>query len=187
MLTCFTAMVASFSGTSNRAGNAFGVVFLYLFVTFYASCFDACSYVYCSEIFPTNMRAQGVAASIFGQFSMTLLYTEVAATAFSTIGWKYYLVFIIVPACGLPFLARFPETRGLSLEEISAVFGDEVALDLTHMTTVEKTILDNELREGHGKTALEEFETIHKRHSVVGVGVGSEKIVGGFTAEVESV
>lgn len=72
MLICFTAMVASFAETGNKIGNAFGVVFLFLFVTFYASCVDATSYVYCSEIFPTHLRASGVAASIFGLFSMTL-------------------------------------------------------------------------------------------------------------------
>jgi hypothetical protein len=46
MLACFTAMVARFGGTSNKVGNGFGVLFLYLFVTFYASCIDAVSYVY---------------------------------------------------------------------------------------------------------------------------------------------
>jgi len=51
--------------------------------------------------------------------------TEVAATAFAEVGWKFYLTFIIVPACGLPILWRFPETKGLSLEEISVLFGDE--------------------------------------------------------------
>jgi hypothetical protein len=47
--------------------------------------------------------------------------------AFATIGWKYYLVFIIVPLAGVPILALyFPETKGLTLEEIGALFGDEV-------------------------------------------------------------
>jgi hypothetical protein len=72
MLVCFTAMVAKFGGTNNKVGNGFGVLFLYLYVTFYDSCIDAVSYVYCAEIFPTHMRAQGVAASIMGLFAMTL-------------------------------------------------------------------------------------------------------------------
>lgn len=69
-----------------------------------------------------------------------------AATAFANIGWKYYLIFIIVPIVGLPVLFYFPETKGLSLEEIAAVFGDEVALDLTHLTTHEKAELDKKIR-----------------------------------------
>lgn len=57
------------------------------------------------------------------------VYTEPASTAFANIGWKYYLVFIIVPAAGVPFLWKLPETKGLSLEEIAAVFGEEVVHD----------------------------------------------------------
>lgn len=34
MMIIETAMVANFAGSSNRAGNAMGVLFLYLFVTF---------------------------------------------------------------------------------------------------------------------------------------------------------
>lgn len=67
-----------------------------------------------------------------------------AATAFATIGWKYYLVFIIVPACGLPVIFKLPETRGLSLEEIAALFGDEVAMDLSQLRN--DNTLDSKVR-----------------------------------------
>lgn len=48
------------------------IVVLFCWVTFYASCVDAPSFVYCSEIFPTQMRAKGVAASVGALFSVTL-------------------------------------------------------------------------------------------------------------------
>jgi hypothetical protein len=47
--------------------------------------------VYLSEIFPTWMRAQGVAFSVSGLFTTTLIYTGAASTAFEEVGWKYYL------------------------------------------------------------------------------------------------
>lgn len=48
--------------------------------------------------------------------------------AFADVGWKYYLVFILVPAVSTPLIwFKFPETKGLSLEEIGAFFGDEMA------------------------------------------------------------
>lgn len=78
-------MVASYAGTPNRAGNAMGVLFLFLFVTFYGSSQDASSYVYCSEIFPTGVRAQGLATAIVTLFASTLMYTEVAPVAFAKI------------------------------------------------------------------------------------------------------
>ncbi|KAM0713409.1 hypothetical protein Q7P37_010371 [Cladosporium fusiforme] len=130
----FTAMVAQFVGTSNAIGNGFGVFFLYLFVFFYGGTMDASSYVYCAEIFPTSIRSQGVGFSVGGLFMMTLIYTQSAPTAFSTIGWKYYLIFIILPWVGVYCLVKyFPETAQQSLEEIAGLFGDEVV-------TVESTI-----------------------------------------------
>lgn len=68
-------MLAQFTGTDNKIGNGFGVFFLYLFISCYALGVDAVSYVYCSEIFPTHARAQGVAASVGGLFAMTLRRT----------------------------------------------------------------------------------------------------------------
>ncbi|QKX58701.1 uncharacterized protein TRUGW13939_05828 [Talaromyces rugulosus] len=128
MVSCEAAMVAQYGGTSNEIGNGFGVLFLFLFVTFYGSCVDAISYVYCSELFPTNLRAQGVGLSVMGLFAMTLVYTQAAPVAFADVGWKYYLVFILVPAVSTPLMwFKFPETKGLSLEEIGAFFGDEIA------------------------------------------------------------
>jgi len=102
--------------------------------------------VYISEIFPTLIRAQGVGWSVSGLFIGALIFTELAPTAFNNIGWKYYLVFIFPPLLAVAFLVKFfPETKGLTLEEIGAKFGDEVALDLSHLTEQEREELDRKL------------------------------------------
>jgi len=88
MMIVETAMVATYAGTPSKAGNAMGVLFLFLFVTFYGGSQDASSYVYGSEIFPTAVRPHGLGITIAGLFACTLLYTEVAPTAFAEIGWK---------------------------------------------------------------------------------------------------
>jgi hypothetical protein len=72
MMTVYTSLVASYSGTTNKVGQALAVLFLYLFVTFYALCVDATSYVYCSELFPTRLRASGMAFSVATLFATTL-------------------------------------------------------------------------------------------------------------------
>jgi MFS family permease len=130
-LSGFAAMVAEFGGTMNKVGNGFGVFFLYLFVTFYGGSLDASSYVYCAEIFPTSIRAQGVGVSVSGLFAMTLIYTQAAPVAFSNVGWRYYLVFIIVPWVGVFLMKRYcPETAGLELEEIHMLFDGSAGEDL---------------------------------------------------------
>ncbi len=125
-----------------------------------------------AEIFPTQIRSQGVAWSLAGTFLSTLVYVEAAPTALANIQWKYYIVFI-----GLTFVnivifyfwcpevgRRLPlapngltdscgQTRGLSLEEINALFGDEVAVHFADATEKQrheltaKVLAEDEKRE----------------------------------------
>ena len=82
---------------------------------------DASSYVYAGELFPTSIRAQGAGFSISALFCMSLIYTMCAPVAFNTIGWRYYIIFIVMPLIGaLTMYLIFPETKGLSLEEVGA-------------------------------------------------------------------
>jgi hypothetical protein len=107
---------------------------------------DASSYVYSSEIFPTSIRAQGAGFSVSGLFALSLIYTMCAPVAFNNIGWKYYLIFVVVPLLGASIMYFFfPETKGLALEEIAKLFGDEVAVDITHLSAEERARLDKSL------------------------------------------
>jgi hypothetical protein len=53
----------------------------------------------------------------------------------------------VIILCSLVFIPiiyfYFPETARLSLEEISAKFGDEVAVDLRDISEIERKELDN--------------------------------------------
>ncbi|EJU04820.1 MFS general substrate transporter [Dacryopinax primogenitus] len=144
--SCESAMTAQFAGTSNTTGNAFGVLFTFMFIFFYASGIDDTSYVYCSEIFPTHIRSQGMAFSMVGTFISTVIYLDAAPTALANIQWRFYLFFICMTALNIAVIWRyFPETKGLSLEEINGKFGDEVAAPLQEeLTTVERQESDRE-------------------------------------------
>ncbi|CAK7235557.1 hypothetical protein SBRCBS47491_009333 [Sporothrix bragantina] len=142
-LILLAALTATYGGTTNKAGLHAGVFFFFFFVAFYGCCLDATTYVYCSEIFPNHLRAKGMAWSLAVLFLSTVAYLIPAATAFATIGWKYYLVFIILTAINIPIIwFTFPETKGLALEEISEKFGDKIALHLTHLTAEQREELD---------------------------------------------
>jgi hypothetical protein len=46
--------------------------------------------------------------------------------AFANIGWKFYLVFIILSGLGAIFAFVFlPETKNIPLEEMAKLFGDD--------------------------------------------------------------
>lgn len=76
----------------------------------YASCLDASTYVYTSELWPTHLRAKGCAVSVSGLFVSSLILLSAASDGFAAIGWKYYLVFLITTVIGaVIFAIFFPE------------------------------------------------------------------------------
>ncbi|KAH0842768.1 Sugar transporter family protein [Fonsecaea pedrosoi] len=119
------AMVASFAGTDNTSGLAMGVAALFLFEVVYSCGVDVAGIVFYSEVFPNHLRAKGVCMSMAVVALTDLVYLQVTATAFANIGWKFYLVFIII--CGVGTITMFfllPETKGVPLEEVAKLFGD---------------------------------------------------------------
>jgi MFS family permease len=107
---------------------------------------DTTIYVYCAEIFPTNLRARGMGWSVAVFMVATIPYLESFTLGVSKIGWKYYLIFIIMAVVLVPVIYLCcPETKGLSLEEINGLFGDEVLVQLTHITTTEHAALQETL------------------------------------------
>lgn len=62
---------------------------------------------------------------------MNVVWLQSAPTAFEKIGWKFYLCFIIPGYLfAIVCLFFYPNTKGLALEEIAALFGDDVRTDM---------------------------------------------------------
>lgn len=88
---------------------------------------DGGQFVFLSEIFPTHLRAKGISLGMAGLNVINIVWLQVAPTAFKNIGWKFYLCFIVPgTVMALIILYWFPNTKGMPLEEIAALFGDEV-------------------------------------------------------------
>ncbi|KAF2178723.1 sugar porter family MFS transporter [Zopfia rhizophila CBS 207.26] len=144
--TLLAAMTAEFAGTTNRAGNAMGIFFIFLYLAFQGTFCDTTMYLYVSEIFPTEIRPIGMGFSLFGQFSSTIILLQTAPVGFAEVGWRYYLVIIVWCIVYIPMVYFYwPETARLSLEEIAKNFGDEVAVHVTDATEEEKKDLEKAL------------------------------------------
>ncbi|KAG0647515.1 Quinate transporter [Hyphodiscus hymeniophilus] len=130
-VTCLlieAALDATMPEQHNIAGLRASVAMLFLFFMFFNGGVDCTVYPYLSEIFPTHLRVKGMSLAVAGICLTDLLWLMLAPTAFASIGWKYYLCFII-PAfvMAVCILLFFPDTWGVPLEEIAAIFGELTA------------------------------------------------------------
>lgn len=118
-------IVAVYGGSSNEVANGFGIAFLLLFDVIFSISWNSGAPVYCTEIFPTQIRTAGGAISTFWSFVIQVILAQASPTALQNFGYRYYIFFIVmnvVTAACVWFLV--PETQGKSLEEINEVFGD---------------------------------------------------------------
>jgi hypothetical protein len=119
---CIT--VDAFQRTGNRGAASAAVFFLFLHIFLFGLSYDATSYVYGSEIFPTPVRARGLGISVTGLFVATMIFLQSAPTAFTDIGWKYYLVFICISTVMIVVIYfYFPEASDL----LSLCFGLKIS------------------------------------------------------------
>jgi MFS family permease len=146
------ALTAKYLGTENVAGLRAGVFFIFFYIVWWCFFVDATQYVYLAEIFPNHLRSQGVALGLSAFYLASEVTLVGAPVALNAIGWKFYLVLIIPSlfyvAC-IYFL--FPETKGRTLEEIGALFGDtHIASHWYDLTQEEKDKLQDEALRGLG-------------------------------------
>lgn len=129
------ALVAQYatdaSDLANPNSGALGaaVAMLFLYVFWFEATVDGGQFVYLGEIFPNHLRAKGIALGMAGLCATNIVWLQVAPLAFSSIGWKFYLCFVVPGTlCGIVIWCFFPETRGIPLESIAAIFGDRAEL-----------------------------------------------------------
>jgi hypothetical protein len=137
---------SQYLGTNDSAGLAACVLFMFLFIFIYALFLEAPCIVWCSEIFPTTIRAKGIGLTFFSYFVGAITYTTPAPTAFKVIQWRMYFVWMACSIISTALVYYFiPETTRMPLEEIGALFGDDVVV---HLTADGHGIVEKELMDG---------------------------------------
>ncbi|KAK3639156.1 hypothetical protein LTR22_017532 [Elasticomyces elasticus] len=99
------------------------LTWLFNFVFFWTS--GPLSWSIPAELFGTAMRLKGVSWGAMTSFAFNTMIGQVTPIAVSSIGWQYYIVFVV---CNLGnavfFWAFLPETKGLNLEDMNELFRD---------------------------------------------------------------
>ncbi|KAK3116865.1 hypothetical protein LTR53_002305 [Teratosphaeriaceae sp. CCFEE 6253] len=121
----------AFIDTTSTGGLAACLLFLLLYILAYQFV-DAPSFAWASEIWPTTLRAKGISLTFFAYFIGAITYTTPGALAFKNIGWHMYLLYMgLCIISGVVVYFYIPETKGLPMEELGALFGDVVVVHLT--------------------------------------------------------
>ncbi|CEL56650.1 Sugar transporter STL1 OS=Saccharomyces cerevisiae (strain ATCC 204508 / S288c) GN=STL1 PE=1 SV=2 [Rhizoctonia solani AG-1 IB] len=96
---------------------------VFMFMGLFTIGFQAVVWVYPSEILPLRLRAKGSALSTAANWICNYIVVQLTPVAISTIGFRTYVIFGVVNAIFVPIVYfTFPETKGLSLEEIDELF-----------------------------------------------------------------
>ncbi|KAJ4374949.1 hypothetical protein N0V83_002028 [Neocucurbitaria cava] len=118
-----TICSAFYSTTQSMVAGYAVIVFLFLFLGGYVIGLTPIPILYINEIWPSHLRAKGTSVFWVSQAVATCFNQYVNPIALQRIMWKYYLVYVGVLVAVIVFMFfQVPETKGLSLEEISGIF-----------------------------------------------------------------
>jgi hypothetical protein len=150
------ANVSKFVADGNSTGLRAGVAFLFLIEVPYDFFLNGMQFIYISELWPMHLRAKGMSLGVAMISLMNIVWLQSAPTAFENIGWRFYLCFIIPGTIGAVIMwFFFPDTLGMPLEEVAALFGDhdEVAGYMRDIQLTEDDVgkLDGFVSEVKGK------------------------------------
>ena len=105
---------------------------MFVYLVGYAFIMNSFGYTYPSEIMPTPIRAAGNAVSFCTFNAITIMLVQVTPLAIEKIAWRFFVIFVVCDAIFITVVYLvYPETVNRTLEEVAALFGDEVAVKIT--------------------------------------------------------
>lgn len=134
MIACggMSLSMAGLAGTAWAIGNApsqnFGAsvgatFFLFLYMAFFPLGFVGANFLYGAEIAPQALRIHLASVGTATHWLFNFVIAEITPVAFVTITWRYYIVYAVIGAFSVPLVYfLFPETKGLSLEDMDSLF-----------------------------------------------------------------
>jgi MFS family permease len=126
------AIVATYGDSFHEhKGAANGAVFMvYWIIVNYALPYGPVGWVVTAESSSLDIRAKGIAIGSAVNWIMNFAVAMVTPVMLGRIGYKAFLVFMCFCALGLLWVCFvLPELKGLTLEEIDAVFADEESME----------------------------------------------------------
>ncbi|KAK5687927.1 hypothetical protein LTR17_026643 [Elasticomyces elasticus] len=141
---------AAARGDTSRSGWGYlAMVCVYLYGLIYCATWQGITWVYCSEIFPMDIRMLCVALTTADQWFWSFMISRTTPYMITSLGYGTYFFFGSLMVC-MGFWAWWcvPETKGKTLEDMEPLFGATSALDVKLAEDVESgTQTSYELKE----------------------------------------
>ncbi|KAG9638963.1 general substrate transporter, partial [Aureobasidium melanogenum] len=127
----WTACSAVYSQTGNKGAGKAVLAMIFLFYGMAGFAWPSLTVAYSAEILPFNIRAKGMALLMAFQSLASVLNQYVNPIGLESIAWKFYFVYIVILVieCIVIYM-YFPETRGLTLEEVGHLLDDDEMSDV---------------------------------------------------------
>lgn len=102
------------------------VLFVIIYNAFFGYSWGPIPWLYPPEIMPLSIRAKGASLSTATNWAFNWLVGEMTPVLQEVLQWRLYLVHAL--SCAVSFVVvyfLYPETKGVMLEDMDAVFGDQ--------------------------------------------------------------
>ncbi|KAF3313043.1 hypothetical protein TWF173_006424 [Orbilia oligospora] len=158
---------AAARGDVARSGWGYlAMVCVYLYGLIYCATWQGITWVYCSEIFPLDIRMLCVAITTADQWFWSFIISRTTPYMITSLGYGTYTFFASLMVCmGIWAWCFVPETKGKGLEEMGDIFGVRKFQDSEQGNGRESHVEDLEGVNGHdhdhdvgGKPASEHIE-----------------------------
>lgn len=141
---------------AHRGAGWAAVVMVWLFVVFFGYSWGPCAWIVIAEIWPISQRPYGISLGASSNWMNNFIVGQVTPDMITGITYGTFLIFGVLTFMGAAFIWWFfPETKGLSLEEMDILFGSVglAAADAERMREINKEVgLDNAV---HGSVSAQ--------------------------------
>ncbi|CVL02606.1 related to sugar transporter [Fusarium mangiferae] len=124
MGVCMAVVAGGSSQSGNTASVGVAAAFIFLFSLFFPTVFLGLTFLYAAEISPLSHRVPITAMSTATAWLFNFVVAEITPIGLATLKYRYYIIYAAINIC-LTFPSVyffFPETSGLHLEEVDAIF-----------------------------------------------------------------
>lgn len=175
------AILAGVNSSEEKGAQIAGIVFLFVFNTFFAVGWLGMTWLYPAEIVPLRIRAPANALSTSANWIFNFLVVMITPVAFNTIGYQTYIIFAVINAFMVPCVYFFyPETAYRSLEEMDTIFHKVHGWKGT-VTVVNQARIEPRWYGKNGELLIDYEQTAEHQTHVGGPGHQDEKVANGAT------